>query len=114
MTERPTGNAFRRLWGFFTDTSDADKNQQEVDEVLREALGYDNGDGDFEANLRTVLNRRYGSAGGYDHYLSLLEMMGKFRRSYTDGSNLRSIAEQILEDLPLLYGKRIHGNHCDL
>lgn len=96
----------QRLWTFLTDTSGAEENQREVEASLREALTYRNGDGDFEANLRTVLNRRFGSAGGYDHYLSLLQVIGKYRRSYTDGADLRTAAEQILEDLPRLYGTR--------
>lgn len=97
---------FKALWRSLTDFSEAEKDQQEVESVLREALAYQNGDGDFEATLRLVLNRRFGQEGGYDRYLGIMQILGKFRRSYTDGADLRTVAEQVLKDLPEIYGKR--------
>jgi hypothetical protein len=96
---------FKRLWNFLFDFSSAEKNQEEVEIILRTALRESTTDLGFEEKLKEVVAAFDNNDGEYRRLL-MIEFINHNSRTEDMGWGIRTRAEHVLEDLPRIYGQK--------
>lgn len=97
----------QQLYKFLFDTSSAQKNRQEVEDILMATLLLSESDADFRTTLLRVLAEwEGGPEQGQARFYSFMRFMSQHRRRDDRKEAWHIRANHLLEDLPAIYGEQ--------